>query len=83
MRDLAFDEMNHVSAGNSAIVGACIAGVILVGLVGSYFSSSYHVKYEPYIHTYEVITPVYDPNGKHVGDMVDKYEETKYKAVYY
>lgn len=83
MRELVLAEVNYVSGGNKALLGALVGGAIIVGLVGSYLTSPYKVKYEPYEHTYEVITPVYDANGVYAGDMVDTYTEIKYKPVYY
>jgi hypothetical protein len=83
MRELAFKEINHVSGGNGAVIGACVAGAILIGIIGSYVSRPYHVKYEPYTHVYDVVTPVYDHQGTYVGDKIDTYEEVKYKPIYY
>lgn len=68
MRTLVQNEINAVAGAD-----ALAAGLILTGLgLGLMSTPTYY--YPTYTYGYDVITPVYDPYGRYVGDYVDSYD---------
>lgn len=66
MRSLALNEMKIVSGGNveDALAAGLILGLVGIGLAATTYPQGY---------SYDVVTPVFDPYGRYVGDQIDTY----------
>jgi hypothetical protein len=83
MRSLSLHEAEKVSGGVAAevVVAGALIGISAIWLINSLTPTSPKIAYEPVVSTYDVVTPVYDPSGKYVGDMIDTYSQTDYVPV--
>ena len=79
MRSLAQNEINVVSgaSGEDVLAAGLILSAVGIGLMTTP-TYAYYPSYPSYTYGYDVVTPVYDPYGRYVGDYVDSYYYNDY-----